>query len=81
VTSRYFLTLAKSKSTLSEQLPLREGLLPSQAPRDLLNPQEPITAACLSCHTGRPAASHALTNTSRLGEVRNKDRLLTRAAR
>ncbi len=53
----------------SEQLPLREGLLPSQAPRDLLNPQEPITAACLSCHTGRPAASHALTNTSRLGEA------------
>lgn len=53
----------------SEQLPLRQGLLPSQAPRDEINPKEPITAACLACHTSRPAASHALLNTSRLGEA------------
>ncbi len=53
----------------SEQLPLKEGVLPSQSPRDLIHPKEPITAACLSCHTSRPAASHALTNTSRLGEA------------
>jgi OmcA/MtrC family decaheme c-type cytochrome len=53
----------------SEQLPLREGLLASQAPRDPINPQPPATAACLSCHTGLPAASHALLNTSQLGEA------------
>jgi OmcA/MtrC family decaheme c-type cytochrome len=53
----------------SEQLPLREGLLPTVAPRDLINPMQPVTAACLSCHTTRPAASHALLNTSVLGEA------------
>jgi len=53
----------------SEQLPLKEGVLPSQAPRDLIHPKEPITAACLSCHTSRAVASHALLNTSRLGEA------------
>jgi OmcA/MtrC family decaheme c-type cytochrome len=53
----------------SQQLPLRAGVLPSKAPRDLIDPQEPITGACLSCHTSRAAASHALLNTSRLGEA------------
>jgi OmcA/MtrC family decaheme c-type cytochrome len=53
----------------SQQLPLRAGVIASQAPRDLLNPQEPITGACLSCHDSRAAASHALSNTTRLGEA------------
>ncbi len=60
---------SKCHDNNSEQLPLREGLLPSQAPRGWFTPQQPITAACLSCHTGRPAASHALSNTSPLGEA------------
>jgi OmcA/MtrC family decaheme c-type cytochrome len=53
----------------SELVPLREGLLPSKAPRDLLDTKEPITAACLSCHVSRSAHSHALSNTTRLGEA------------
>jgi OmcA/MtrC family decaheme c-type cytochrome len=53
----------------SERLPLREGVLPSQSPRDLIHPKEPIQAACLSCHTSRSAHSHALSNTTRLGEA------------
>jgi len=28
----------------------------------------PITAACLSCHDGDAAASHALANSSEVGE-------------
>jgi OmcA/MtrC family decaheme c-type cytochrome len=53
----------------SEQLPLREGLLPSQAPRDLITVKQPIQAACLACHTDRPPAAHAALNTSpQLGE-------------
>ena len=53
----------------SELVPLKEGLLPSKAPRDLIEVKEPISAACLSCHTGRSAHSHAVSNTTRLGEA------------
>jgi OmcA/MtrC family decaheme c-type cytochrome len=53
----------------SERVPLPEGLLPSKSPRDLLEVKEPITAACLSCHVSRSAHSHALSNTTRLGEA------------
>lgn len=53
----------------SEQLPLREGLLPVANPRSLPNPAGRATAACLGCHDSTAAASHALTNTSsQLGE-------------
>jgi OmcA/MtrC family decaheme c-type cytochrome len=52
----------------SQQLPLAKGVLPSVAPRDYINPMQPATAACLSCHTSQEAASHALLNTSTLGE-------------
>jgi OmcA/MtrC family decaheme c-type cytochrome len=37
-------------------------------PRGFLNPTKPATAACTGCHTSREAASHALANTSTLGE-------------
>jgi OmcA/MtrC family decaheme c-type cytochrome len=37
-------------------------------PRGFLNPVAPATAACIGCHTSRDAASHALVNTSALGE-------------
>ena len=52
----------------TQQMPLPNGVLPSVAPRDYINPMPPITAACLSCHTSVEAASHALVNTSTLGE-------------
>jgi len=52
----------------SQLLPLRENLLPVSNPRGWLNPTLPEAAACLGCHTGRAAASHALANTTTLGE-------------
>lgn len=52
----------------SQQLPLRAGLLQVTDPRGWLNPVGPESAACLGCHDSLPAASHALANTSALGE-------------
>jgi OmcA/MtrC family decaheme c-type cytochrome len=37
-------------------------------PRGFLNPVKPATAACTGCHTSLDAASHALANTSAIGE-------------
>jgi hypothetical protein len=53
----------------SEQLPLADNLLSVVNPRGLINPTPPTTAACIACHDDRPAASHALGNTTRLGEA------------
>src|SRR5450759_884241 len=51
-------------------LPLPDGLLTQTTPRDYLTTQGPATAACLSCHTTKAAASHAATMTSAtLGEA------------
>jgi OmcA/MtrC family decaheme c-type cytochrome len=52
----------------SQQLPLRSGMLPVKDPRGLLDPMGPETAACTSCHSSTYAKSHALANTTRLGE-------------
>jgi OmcA/MtrC family decaheme c-type cytochrome len=52
----------------SQQLPLREGMLQVKDPRGLLDPMGPETAACTSCHSSTFAKSHALANTTRLGE-------------
>jgi OmcA/MtrC family decaheme c-type cytochrome len=52
----------------SQQLPLDAGLLPVKDPQGLLNPMGPETAACTTCHTSVYAASHALANTTSLGE-------------
>lgn len=50
-------------------LPISEGQVSQQSPRDLINPMPPVTAACLSCHTSKPAAAHAALMTSpTLGE-------------
>ena len=38
-------------------------------PQGPLNPVQPITSACTGCHTSLPAASHALSNTTTLGEA------------
>jgi OmcA/MtrC family decaheme c-type cytochrome len=37
-------------------------------PRGFLNPVKPATAACIGCHTSLDASSHALANTSAIGE-------------
>jgi OmcA/MtrC family decaheme c-type cytochrome len=51
-------------------LPLPDGLITQTTPRDYLTTQGPATAACLSCHTTKAAASHAATMTSAtLGEA------------
>jgi OmcA/MtrC family decaheme c-type cytochrome len=46
--------------------------LPNHAPvnnqRFLLNPTPPVSAACLACHQTVDAASHALANTTEIGE-------------
>ncbi len=53
----------------TQQLPLQEGLLSVEAPRDHMKTQLPISGACLSCHTNLSAAAHADINTSpNLGE-------------
>ena len=52
----------------TQQLPTPKGSLPTVAPGDFINPMLPATAACLSCHSSQEAASHALVNTSTLGE-------------
>jgi OmcA/MtrC family decaheme c-type cytochrome len=52
----------------SQQLPLRPGMLPVQDPRQLIPVMMPETAACTSCHSSRAAKSHALANTTVLGE-------------
>ena len=40
-------------------------------PQGLINPAKPVTGACTGCHVSTPAASHALINTSPLGESCN----------
>lgn len=37
-------------------------------PRGFMSPVKPATAACIGCHVSLDAASHALVNTSKLGE-------------
>jgi OmcA/MtrC family decaheme c-type cytochrome len=59
---------AKCHVNESEDLPLSPNLLPVVTPRDYLNPTQPETAACLACHTDKATASHALANTTTLGE-------------
>ena len=53
----------------SEQLPLADNLLNVNNPRALINPTPPTTAACTACHDNRTAASHAMANTTALGEA------------
>jgi OmcA/MtrC family decaheme c-type cytochrome len=51
----------------SEQLPIK-ATLSIDDQRGLINPVGPITSACTGCHTSVATASHALANTTRLGE-------------
>ena len=53
----------------SQQLPLAEGLMPIKDPRGPINPAGATTSACTGCHVSTAAASHALANTTALGEA------------
>ncbi|MDX2152926.1 MAG: OmcA/MtrC family decaheme c-type cytochrome [Bryobacteraceae bacterium] len=53
----------------SQQLPLPSTNSRINDPRGPINPMGPTTAACTGCHASTAAASHALTNTSSLGEA------------
>jgi len=52
----------------SQNLPLVGERLNVKTPNGLLKELGPATAACTSCHTSRDALSHALANTSAIGE-------------
>jgi OmcA/MtrC family decaheme c-type cytochrome len=52
----------------SEQLPLPASNAKVKDPSAYFSPMGPATAACLGCHVSVEAASHALINTSSLGE-------------
>jgi OmcA/MtrC family decaheme c-type cytochrome len=52
----------------SENLPLAGARLQVKTPNALVKEMGPVTAACTSCHTSRDALSHALVNTSAIGE-------------
>ncbi len=45
------------------------GLNAVTDPQGLINPVQPFTSACTGCHVGIPPASHALSNTTSLGEA------------
>jgi OmcA/MtrC family decaheme c-type cytochrome len=59
---------AKCHTSNSQQLPLSGPRLNVVNPAGYINPAGPVTAACTGCHTGVDASSHALSNTSSLGE-------------
>jgi OmcA/MtrC family decaheme c-type cytochrome len=47
---------------------LPTGLNPVVDPQGPINPVQPVTSACTGCHVDTPTASHALANTTPLGE-------------
>jgi OmcA/MtrC family decaheme c-type cytochrome len=48
---------------------LANARLDKQDPHGYLNPVKPTTGACVACHTSSAASSHALVNTSQIGEA------------
>lgn len=59
---------AKCHANGSEQLPLPDYVSTVNNPRAPFNPVGAITAACTGCHTEDSVYSHALANTTALGE-------------
>jgi OmcA/MtrC family decaheme c-type cytochrome len=49
-------------------VPLPDGLAPTDAPAFFTTPLQPTASACLGCHNAEHAASHAVANTTPLGE-------------
>jgi OmcA/MtrC family decaheme c-type cytochrome len=58
----------KCHAANTENLPLNSNLLPVVTPHGYLNPTLPMTAACVACHDDQATSSHALANTTTLGE-------------
>jgi OmcA/MtrC family decaheme c-type cytochrome len=50
-------------------VPLPDTDTPTITERDYFSPMQPTAAACLGCHDTKPAAVHAYTMTSALGEA------------
>jgi OmcA/MtrC family decaheme c-type cytochrome len=49
-------------------VPLPDDVIPTITKRDYYTPMQPTAAACLGCHDSKPAAIHAVTMTTVLGE-------------
>jgi len=47
---------------------LPTGLNNVTTPRGFINPTPAVTAACTACHSSKPEVSHAVANTTQLGE-------------
>jgi OmcA/MtrC family decaheme c-type cytochrome len=52
----------------SSEQDLTRASIPVTDPQGPINPVQPVTSACTGCHLSLPAASHALGNTTQLGE-------------
>lgn len=50
-------------------LPLPDGVLPTDTPRDYVPVWQPESASCLPCHDSKDAAAHAYVNTAPFGEA------------
>ena len=50
---------------------LTAGLNPVVDPQGPIHPVQPVTSACTGCHVSLSAASHALANTTAIGESCN----------
>jgi len=61
-------SLCHVNSTEQNDLTLT-GLNAVVDPQGPINPVQPFTSACTGCHMDIPAASHALANTTTLGEA------------
>jgi OmcA/MtrC family decaheme c-type cytochrome len=61
-------SLCHVNSTEQNDLTLT-GLLPVTDPQGPINPVQPFTSACTGCHMDLASASHALSNTTVLGEA------------
>ena len=44
------------------------GILDVLDPQGFINPVKPFTASCIGCHVSASASSHALSNTTTIGE-------------
>lgn len=45
-----------------------QGINDVMDPQGFINPVKPFASACIGCHVSQPASSHALANTTTLGE-------------
>jgi OmcA/MtrC family decaheme c-type cytochrome len=53
---------------VNESQTMPAGLRDVLDPQGFINPVKPITSSCIGCHVTAPASSHALANTTSVGE-------------